>query len=163
MCASFEVQPSCIFDAGDGLFAARDIHVGELFTIDHTRKRRVPECLPSKESLSFSVSPDVDPNAPCCLNNVLTTYAVLQPPATLPMWVHADRKDLMKANDLAWPAQNAEEYLRQTERNAMELVLNFDSRRHPVSVLAYMTRNVVRGEEVGVTYGYMYWADDSAS
>ncbi len=160
MCPEFEIRPSLILGAGDGVFATRDIRVGELFAIQHSRKRHVAECNAGKESLSFCVSPDIDRHASCCLNGVLTTYAVLKPPVTPAMWVHADREGLMKANDLAWPAQNMDEYVMQTKRNAMELVLNFDSQRRPVSVVGCITQDIVRGAEVGITYGYTYWADE---
>ena len=64
----------------------------------------------------------------------------------------------MKANDLAWPASDENEYEARSERNAMELVLNFDDAGRPIGVMALFNRNVPRGEEIGVTYGYGYWA-----
>lgn len=155
---TFQVGRSRIRGAGEGLFTTRKVAAGELFRVEHSRRRGVPMCAPDKESLSFSVSDDVEASAPCCFMGRPTTYAALGAPSTPAAWVHARREYiLMKANDLAWPAPDEVEYNRQSVRNAMELVLDFDRARRPVGVMALMNRDVAPGEEVGVTYGYGYW------
>ena len=78
---AFEVRASRVKGAGDGLFAKRDLAAGELFAVPHSRRRFSATCTPDKESLSFSVAEDVDPEGACCRLGVLTTYRLVEPAA----------------------------------------------------------------------------------
>ena len=171
----FEVKPSLLSGAGDGLFARRDIQRGEWFPIRHSAPSFALSEDPYVENLPIYLQRSVDMESPCVLNGSILTlreistlpaFSTLSSPLTKEMYVHSSRATslFMKANDFAYETaprryslrSSAEQYARRAAQNKLECVLNIADGSIAPGVAVHVMQDVKKGEEVGITYGYEY-------
>lgn len=150
----FEVRPSPVH--GDGLFAICDIPRNTIFDIEVSRPRTASHMY-SRDSYILDYY-STDATSLCVHSGDIVETCSLQnldPTVFTPRFVSCKHM-AMKANDLAWPANSATEYLSEAERrNKMCLLLEISTR--VIAVKACMIDNIRQGEEIGNTYGYSFW------
>lgn len=158
-----EVRPSTIRDANDGLWATTDIPVGTVLDISHLKSAASPEHPTTAYVLDGFVRPSIDLTTVCLCDGVITSFADMQITDAMqrPQYFYVEAEELlMKANDFGWDAdvQNAAEYARKTERNALELIMKVENGRI-VGVCGVTIQPIAKGEEIGITYGDTYWLE----
>ena len=154
----FDVKPSRIAEAGDGLFATQPLAKGTILRIVHSRPRFTDSVANAVEVLPLHLPEDVDTSGPCIIDGVLSELSYAPDTHAL-KFVHARRSEsiMMKANDLAWsPCNSVEEYEADASLNQVELIIQFE-KGHAVGVVGLVTKHISHGDEVGVTYGNEYW------
>lgn len=159
---TFEIKPSRIPDAGDGLFASGPIEAGRVFRVQHSRPRlHARVARDDVEVMPVFPVESCDWDTPCVVDGCVSTLRRTSFGVDRKRYVHARRQDsiFMKANDKAWrTGLNEAAYLQRTVLNNMELVLVFEKRRG-VGIAAHTLRHIASGEEIGITYGFDYWVE----
>ena len=160
----FEVRPSSVTGAGDGLWALRDIPAGAIFPVRHSRKRATSVAMSSAYVLDAYLRDQTDVDSECVQDGRVTTLRCLDKiddECFRPAFFHVNtaRESFMKANDLAWRDGIDEvEYTLRTRANSVDLINGFDKDGKIVTIYAYFRHAVCRGQEIGITYGIGYWS-----
>lgn len=120
--------------------------------------------LEDAENLNFYVSKHSDMDTPCIFDGKLRSlgdiWNRIDASAFSPRYIVGQDSDpLMKANDHAWPCASAEEYDAKSCKNALEFILSFDASGVINGVYGHFTLDVDKGEEIGATYGWIYWVE----
>jgi len=158
----FEVRPSSIADAGEGLWAVCDIPKDSIFSIQHTRPRLSANCAKAGyDVLEYFYDEQSEGDTPCLSNGKLCTLDDMSvcDKARRPRYVYARREQPpMKANDLAWsPGIDVGDYTERSVRNKLELILAYTN-GIVTGTYVLANQNITAGEEVGITYSHDYWS-----
>lgn len=155
-----EVRPSSIKDAGDGLWATKDIEVGSVFDILHSKRAASPHH-PTGDVIDGFVRSNHDPTTVCLCDGAITPLSAssITPRMRTPQYFYVDREELlMKANDFGWndSVRSEAHYERNAQRNQLDLIMKVE-RGRVVGVCGVTRRSIANGDEIGITYGYGYW------
>jgi hypothetical protein len=158
---SFLVKTSTIPGAGDGLFACEDIEADTFMYVRHSRPvsalRRTKLFV-----MNYYIDDIICDDAICVcegkqrkLNDIKSS---LHASVFLKRYV-AGKDDFMNANDFAWPSQTQKKYNANSLRNQLEFVMVVEAGQL-VGIAAHFLCKVAKGEEIGCTYGWDFWADN---
>ena len=157
----FEVKQSTILNAGDGLWATQYIPSGTILNIEYSKPKLTFRCKANMEVLDYYVYEHASADTICLSEDEVTLLCNIKVARSefKKRYVHVKRSHpIMKMNDLAFRAGilNQTEYAERLSKNAVEFILCFKDHKI-IAVKAFVTRNIMKGEEIGMTYGIDYW------
>ena len=156
-----EVRPSKLKNAGDGLFAMKNIAKNTIMRVDQSRLRSQDTSC-AHEVIDCYVASNMCAQSACVIDGKISKLKNVRNVASSSknkQYVHIPKCEyLMKANDLAWrPDIDEGAYDENSGINALSLVMEFDLKSRILGVVGLFNRSVNKGEEIGITYGYSYW------
>lgn len=158
---SFVVKTSTIPGAGDGLFAREDIEAGTFMYVRHSRP--ITRLEKTKLfALNYYIDDTVCDEAMCVCEGKQRRLGDIR--SSLHASVFSKRyvigkDDFMTANDFAWPSRTQKKYNANSHRNQLEFVMVVEA-GVLMGIAAHFLCRVAKGEEIGCTYGWDFWADN---